>query len=133
MTEYEKKTVYTTTDADDIKVYHRDDDSKKGVAGWIIGGLALLALGAAAIYLTDIDLTQTAELPEVSVEGGQMPKVDVDVADIDVGSREVDFRVPTIDIDLPEEERETDDLADDIDVDADLDVRIENEPVGEDY
>ena len=131
MTEYEKKTVYTTTDADDIKVYHQDE-KKSGAAGWIIGGLALLALGAAAIYLTDIDLTQTAELPEVSVEGGQMPKVDVDVADIDVGSREVDFRIPTIDVDLPEERRETDDLADDIDVDADLDVRIENEPIGED-
>ena len=132
MTEYEKKTVYTTTDADDIKVYHQDE-KKSGATGWIIGGLALLAIGAAVIYLTDIDLTQTAELPEVNIEGGQMPKVDVDVADIDVGSREVDFRVPTIDVDLPEEERETDDLADDIDVDADLDVRIENEPVGEDY
>ena len=133
MTEYEKKTVYTTTDADDIKVYHNDADEKKSYAGWIVGALALLAIGAAAIYLTDIDLTQTAELPEVSVEGGQMPEVDVDVADIDVGSTEVDFRVPTLDVDLPEEERETDDLADDVDVDADLDVRLENEPVGEDY
>ncbi len=134
MTNYDNKTVYTTdTDADNIKVYHKDEDNGSKTAGWIIGGLALLAIGAAAIYLTDIDLTQTAELPEVNVEGGQMPKVDVDVADIDVGSKEVDFRIPTIDVDLPEEERETDDLADDIDVDADLDVRIENEPVGEDY
>ena len=134
MTEYEKKTVYTTTDADDIKVYHNDDhDTGKKTAGWIIGGLALLALGAAAIYLTDIDLTQTAELPEVSVEGGQMPAVDVDVADIDVGTKKMEVTVPTLDVDLPEEERETDDLADDIDIDADLDVDIENEPVGEDY
>ena len=127
MTEYEKKTVYTTTDADDIKVYHQDE-KKSGAAGWIIGGLALLALGAAAIYLTDIDLTQTAELPEVSVEGGQMPKVDVDVADIDVGSREVDFRIPTIDINPPKEGPEADDLGDNIDVDVDVDADVDIEP-----
>ena len=132
MTKYDNRTVYTTTDADDIKVYHRDEDTKSGIAGWVIGGLALLALGAAVVYLTDIDLTQTAELPEVSVEGGQMPAIDVDVADIDLGTETMEVTVPTIDIDLPEERRETDDLADDIDVDADLDVRIENEPVGED-
>ncbi len=132
MTDYDNKTTIRTDE--NIKVYHReDDDNGKGAAGWIIGGLALLALGAAAIYLTDVDLTQTAELPEVSVEGGQMPAVDVDVADVDFGTEEVTVEVPTMDIDLPEEERETDDLADDIDVDADLDVRIENEPVGEDY
>ncbi|MGB6231713.1 MAG: hypothetical protein WBF53_16470 [Litorimonas sp.] len=131
MTDYnERPTV--RTDEDDIKVYHTEE-KKGGATGWIIGGLAVLAAGAALIYLTDIDLTQTAELPEVSVEGGQLPAVDVDVADIDVGTREMTVEVPTIDVDLPEEERETDDLADDIDVDADLDVDIENEPVGEDY
>lgn len=122
------------TDKDDIKVYHREDENKKSMAGWIIGGVALLALGAAVIYLTDIDLTQTAELPEVNVEGGQMPAVDVDVADIDVGSKEVTMEVPTIDIDPPVEENETDDLADDLDVDvdvdidADADVELEDEP-----
>ena len=122
MSNYDKKTVYTTTDADDIKVYHKDENNGSKTAGWIIGGLALLAIGAAAIYLTDIDLTQTAELPEVNVEGGQMPKVDVDVADIDVGSKEVDFRVPTIDITPPKEGPEADDLGDNLDVDVDVDV-----------
>ncbi|WP_298915956.1 hypothetical protein [uncultured Algimonas sp.] len=124
MTDFDNKT------DDDIKVYHREDTEKKSIAGWVIGGLALLAIGAALIYLTDIDLTQTAELPEVNVEGGQMPAVDLDVADIDLGSEEVTVEVPTVDIDLPEEENETDDLADDIevDVDADVDVDVENEP-----
>ncbi len=122
MSNYDKKTVYTTTDTDDIKVYHKDADTGSKTAGWIIGGLALLAIGAAAIYLTDIDLTQTAELPEVSVEGGQMPAIDVDVADIDVGSKEVDFRVPTIDITPPQEGPEADDLGDNLDVDVDVDV-----------
>ena len=108
------------------------DHEKKSIAGWVIGGVALLAIGAAAIYLTDIDLTQTAELPEVNVEGGQMPDVDMDVADIDVGSETVEVEVPTVDVELPEEENETDDLADDLEVDADadidVDVDVENEP-----
>ncbi|MGB3456856.1 MAG: hypothetical protein WBG08_06905 [Litorimonas sp.] len=130
MTDFDKKTTYTTDE--NIKVYHRDDEDKKSATGWIIGGLALLALGAAAIYLTDIDLTQTAELPEVSVEGGQMPAVDLDVADVDFGTEEVTVSVPTIDVTPPVEGEEADDLADniDIDVDADLDVDadVEMEP-----
>lgn len=101
--------------------YHTETKSKNKT-GWIIGGVAILALGTAAIYLTDVDLTQTAELPEVQVEGGQMPAVDVDVADIDVGSKEVSVEVPTIDIDPPKEGQEADDLADNIDVDVDADV-----------
>ncbi|MEM7728671.1 MAG: hypothetical protein AAF311_05280 [Pseudomonadota bacterium] len=126
MTDYDNKTTVRTDD--DIKVYHREDNDKKGATGWIIGGLALLALGAAAIYLTDIDLTQTAELPEVSVEGGQMPAVDMDVADIDVGSEEMTVSVPTIDITPPQEGEEADDLADNIDVDVDVDADVEMEP-----
>ena len=117
---------------DNNKVYHTETTEKKSIAGWVIGGVALLALGAAAIYLTDIDLTQTAELPEVSVEGGQMPAVDMDVADVDVGTETVEVEVPTVDVDLPEEENETDDLADDlevdVDIDADADVELEDEP-----
>ncbi len=115
---------------DDKKVYHNQGTEKKSAAGWIIGGVALLALGAAAIYLTDIDLTQTAELPEVSVEGGQMPAIDMDVADIDVGTKEIDVKVPTIDITPPQEGEEADDLADNLDVDVsvDADVDVEMEP-----
>jgi hypothetical protein len=98
------------------------DSNKSSKTGWIIGGVAIIALGAAAILLTDIDLTQKAELPEVSVEGGQMPAVDMDVAEIETGTEEVTVEVPTIDVELPEEENETDDLADDIEVDVDADV-----------
>ena len=111
---------------------YNNKESKSSATGWIIGGIAILAIGAAAIYLTDIDLTQTAELPEVEVEGGQMPEVDMDVADVDVGSEEVTVEVPTIDVDPPVEENETDDLADDLEVDVeadlDADVELENEP-----
>jgi len=98
---------------------------KKNTTPWIIGGVAVLVLGAAAIYLTDIDLTQTAEMPTVSVEGGQMPAVDMDVADIDVGTRTMEVEVPTIDITPPVEGEEADDLADNLDVDVDVDVDME--------
>lgn len=109
-----------------------NENKSSNTTGWIIGGIAILAIGAAAIYLTDIDLTQTAEMPEVSVEGGQMPAVDMDVADVEVGSEEVTVEVPTVDVTPPEEENETDDLADDLEVDVDAefdaDVDLENEP-----
>jgi len=89
----------------------------------IIGGVvaATLVVGALILF-TDLDLTQTAELPEVSVEGGQLPAVDVDVADIDVGTKTIEVEVPTVDVDLPKEGQEADDLADNIDVDADLEA-----------
>lgn len=109
-----------------------NEKKSSSATGWIIGGIAILAIGAAAIYLTDIDLTQTAELPEVEVQGGQMPEVDMDVADVEVGSEEVTVEVPTIDVEPPVEENETDDLADDLEVDVeadfDADVELENEP-----
>ena len=109
-----------------------NEQKSSSATGWIIGGIAILAIGAAAIYLTDIDLTQTAELPEVEVQGGQMPEVDMDVADVEVGSEEVTVEVPTIDVEPPVEENETDDLADDLEVDVeadfDADVELENEP-----
>ncbi|WP_017931128.1 hypothetical protein [Robiginitomaculum antarcticum] len=89
---------------------------------WIIGGVVALAVIVGVILLTDIDLTDTGSLPEVNVEGGEMPKVDIDVADVKVGTKKVDVKVPTIDIDLPEEGEEADDLADNIDVDVDVKV-----------
>lgn len=108
--------------------------TKSSTTGWILGGVAAVAIIAGLIIFTDVDLTSTGELPEVSVEGGEMPGVDVDVADVDVGSKEVTVEVPTVDVDLPKEGEEADDLADNIDVDvdanvdADVDVDAEVEP-----
>lgn len=39
------------------------------------------------------------DLPEVKVEGGSLPKVDADVGDIDVGTKNETIQVPTIDVD----------------------------------
>lgn len=69
------------------------ESSGKKLGAWITGGVAILAVGAATIYLVDVDQTQEARLPtidvDVSAESGQMPKFDVDVADVNVESKNV--------------------------------------------
>lgn len=97
-------------------------ENKRSMKGWLIGGAAVAALAVGAIILTDIDLTSTGSLPEVSVEAGEMPTVDVDVADVSVGTKTIEVEVPTMDVDLPKEGKEADDLADNFDVDVDVDV-----------
>jgi hypothetical protein len=60
--------------------------------------IAPFALGLAAC---DVDQTQEGEMPEVNVEGGQMPEFDVETADVDVGTEEKTIEVPTVDVDMP--------------------------------
>lgn len=102
------------------------NSTPKSKTPWIIGGVVALAVIAGVILLTDIDLTSTGSMPEVSVEGGEMPKVDVDVADVNVGTKTIEVEVPTMDVDLPKEGEEADDLADNIDVDVDVEVEPEH-------
>lgn len=108
--------------------YNNTRTEKKSITGWLVGGAAIAVLAIGAIVLTDIDLTSTGSLPEVSVEGGEMPSVDVDVADVDVGTKTIEVKVPTMDVDLPKEGQEADDLADNIDVDVDVDADVDVEP-----
>ena len=64
-----------------------------------------LVLTAATLGLAacDVDQTEEAELPDVDVEGGNMPEFDVETADVDVGSEEVTVDVPTVDVDMPDD------------------------------
>jgi hypothetical protein len=55
----------------------------------------VLAFGIAAC---DVDQTQQGELPDVDVEGGQLPEYDVDPADVDVGTDTQQVIIPDIDI-----------------------------------
>ena len=71
-----------------------------------------------AIVGCDVDVKDEGELPEVKVEPGRAPDVDVrgpdvhigtqektvTVPDIDVDTKETDITVPDIDVDVPEEE-----------------------------
>ena len=62
--------------------------------------MAAATLGLAAC---DVDQTEEAELPEVDVEGGNMPEFDVETADVEVGTEEVTVDVPTVDVDMPDD------------------------------
>jgi len=107
----------------------RNHTETKSRTPLIIGSLvaAAVIIGGLIIF-TDLDLTSTGELPSVSVEGGELPTVDVDVADVNVGSKKLEVEVPTIDVDLPKEGQEADDLADNIDIDVDVDADVEVKP-----
>jgi hypothetical protein len=61
--------------------------------------IAPFALGLAAC---DVDQTEEGEMPEVNVEGGNMPEYDVETADVDVGTEEKTIEVPTIDVEVPD-------------------------------
>lgn len=69
-----------------------------------------LLVGASAIMLAgcDVNQTQEGELPEVTAEGGQLPKYDVETADVDIGTREETVTVPDVDVTMPDEQHNAD-------------------------
>lgn len=64
-----------------------------------VAAVAVLALGA-GVYMVDIDQTEEAEFPEVSVEGGNLPEFDAEMGSISIGEQEV--TVPTLEVTPPE-------------------------------
>lgn len=50
--------------------------------------------------------TEEGDLPDVDVQGGQLPEYDVDAADVEVGTDTQTVRVPDIDVTAPEEQPE---------------------------
>lgn len=72
--------------------------------GAIVAGVVLVIAVAFGVYMVDIDQTEEAALPEVSIEGGNMPEYDTDVGDVEVGERDVEVTVPTVDIEAPEDD-----------------------------
>ena len=60
----------------------------------------LFALGVAAC---DVDQTEEGDLPEVNVEGGNLPEYDVDVADVKVGTDTATVVVPDVDVNMPDD------------------------------
>ncbi|WP_415844135.1 hypothetical protein ACMYUJ_11945 [Stutzerimonas zhaodongensis] len=69
---------------------------------WLIPGVVLLtSLGMAGC---DVEQTEEGSLPNVEVEGGNMPEYDVDTPDVDVGTKEKTITVPDVDVDLPDDE-----------------------------
>jgi len=79
-----------------------------------IGSLSRVLLVAALVALPfsacDIDRTDEGELPEVEIEGGELPEYDVDTADVDVHTDEKTVTVPDVDVEMEEKTVEVPDV-----------------------
>lgn len=75
---------------------------------------ALLSAVAAASLLVlsgcKVEQTEEGALPdvEVSAEGGNLPKYDVETAEVEVGTKTVEMEVPTADVVMPDEQPDND-------------------------
>lgn len=71
----------------------------------LVGAAAVVALGAVAFYMVDIDQTQETRLPDVdvTVEGGQMPAFDAEVGSVEMIEEELTVDVPDVEITMEEE------------------------------
>ena len=69
---------------------------------WLIPGAVLLTtLGMAGC---DVEKTEDGSLPDVEVEGGNMPESDVDAPEVDVGTEEKVITVPDVDVTMPDDD-----------------------------
>lgn len=68
----------------------------RGVLALVAVVVLLLIVGVATGFIS-LGQTQEARLPKV--EGGQLPKFDADVGDVDVGTKTETIKVPMIDVD----------------------------------
>jgi len=67
----------------------------------LLAVVAVLAVGA-AVYMVDIDQTQETRLPEVEIEGGQLPAFDAEVGTVELTEEQVDVTVPDVDVSMEE-------------------------------
>jgi flagellar basal body-associated protein FliL len=68
--------------------------------------VAVLAVLAYALGLFNVDASGELEAPnvDVAVEGGEVPDVQVETADIDVGTQTETVKLPDVDVSTTEEE-----------------------------
>lgn len=75
------------------------NDSGAGRTIAIVAVVAVIGLGVAyAAGLFNVDASGSLEAPTVSVQGGEVPKVQVETADIDVGTKTKTIEVPTVSV-----------------------------------
>lgn len=60
--------------------------------------LTLASTAALGLAACDVEQTEEGDMPEVEVEGGNLPEYDVDTPDVEVGTEEQTIEVPTIDV-----------------------------------
>ncbi len=88
-----------------MNTYNDDRVERRSGAGRTIAILVVVALVALAVAwaagLFNVDTSGSLKAPEVEVSGGEVPNVDVEAADIDVGTRTETIEVPTVTVDKP--------------------------------
>lgn len=52
----------------------------------------------------EVQKTQEGEMPDVDIEGGQMPEYNVKTPDVDVEMEPKVVEVPTVDVEMPEDD-----------------------------
>ena len=65
------------------------------------GSLLTLMLGVGGCT---IDKEESGQLPDVDVQGGNMPEYDVDAPEVDVGTKEKVITVPDVDVTMPDDD-----------------------------
>ena len=78
-------------------------------SAWKSAMLALALLGSLASGACRVRQTQEGEMPEVDVKGGQVPKYDVDAADVDVKTEKREVDVPVVEVTPPRDGDQGDD------------------------
>jgi len=65
----------------------------------------ILASSCLALAGCDVDQTKEGEMPDVDVNasGGQLPEYNVTGPDVNIGTENKTVQVPTVDVDVPEE------------------------------
>ena len=68
-----------------------------------IAAMFMAPVVAFGLSACTVDQTEEGEVPDVEVEGGQLPEYDVDAADVDVGTDTTTVVVPDVDVNEPED------------------------------
>lgn len=68
--------------------------------------VAILAGSALSLAACDVDQTEEGDMPEVSVEGGNLPEYDVEPVDVQVETGTETVEVPTLDVDVTQDDAE---------------------------
>lgn len=74
----------------------------------LMTGLVMVPALAFGLAACDVKQTQEGKLPDVEVKDGQVPKYDVDAADVDVKTEEKVIEVPTLEYDTPAQDQKED-------------------------
>lgn len=69
---------------------------------WLVSSAALVAI--LSLAGCEVEQTEEGSLPDVEVEGGNMPEYDVDTPEVDVGTKEKTITVPDVNVTMPEDD-----------------------------